>query len=158
MSSRSSARRTPTPSVAEAYSRLLATKVSDCTGAGVGLRPEMRRDPLRYVLSGAPRCRKYRLTVACTALRRFGFHQGVSVRAQRLQQGDVVPELHRLHRRCISLARRLSTPRRHQDPYPESELREPGERLPDSVQHGQERRILQFLQGIGTEGQLVPGL
>ena len=62
----------------------------------------------------------------------------------------MVPKLHRLDRWCLCFPSRLCPARRYQDSYPEQELREPREWIPDSVKHGQERRFLQFLQGIGS--------
>ncbi len=48
--------------------------------------------------------------------------QGVPLPARGLQQGQLVPELCRLHRRCVRVARRVCATRRHQDPHPEPQL------------------------------------
>ena len=92
-----------------------------------------RNAPGSFAVSGrylSSICRRSLLT--CPALRWFRFHKGVRLRPPRLQQGLLVPELHRLDCRFLGLADRLGSPRRHQDPYPEQELRQPRERHPDS--------------------------
>lgn len=57
-----------------------------------------------------------------TALRRLGLHQGIPLQAPGLQQGELVPELRRLYRGRVGLARRVGAAGRHQDSHPEQEL------------------------------------
>lgn len=90
---------------------------------------------------------------AATALRWLGVHQGICLQAPGLQQGELAPELRRVHCRRVRLPRRLGAPGRHQDSYPEQELRESGERLQDLGQHGEERGSFQLLQGPRAEGE-----
>ena len=74
----------------------------------------------------------------CLALRRLGLRQRIPLQTHRLQHGLLSPKLRRLYRGGLRLPDRLRSPRRHQDPHPEPQLREPGIGLPDRGVDGQE--------------------
>jgi hypothetical protein len=124
-------------------------KVLDYTVGGVGPPHVTRRDRSQYVHSFFLTDKTY-LTIE-TAVWWIRRGEGVPLQAHRLQLCLVVAELRRLHLWCKRIARRLCAPRRHQDTYPEQELREPRKRLQDCFQHDEERGFHFVLQGTHTQ-------
>jgi hypothetical protein len=77
-----------------------------------------------------------RSSLTMPAFRRLGGDQAVPVQARGLQQGELEPELRRVHRGRERVADRVGAARRYQDAHPEPQLREPGERLAHPDEHG----------------------
>ena len=90
-----------------------------------------------------------------TAFRWISLYQGLSVQIGWLQQGFMVPELHRFDCRCLCFPRCLSSARRYQDPYPKPKLRQPREWIQDCERHDETRGSYKFLQGTDTQGMRI---